>query len=84
MQFQAVASDLGSPSLVASPSATVVINVQRNRNPPIFVNEPYSASVNFNAAAGTNVITVLANDADVVVSALGVEVCHGVEAQLIH
>ena len=68
LQFQVVASDLGTPSLTASPSATVVINVQRNRNPPIFVNEPYSTSVNFNAAPGTSVFPVLADDADTVVS----------------
>ena len=68
VQFQAVASDQGTPALTASPSATVVINVQRNRNPPIFVNEPYSASVNFNAGPGTSIFPVLANDADPVVS----------------
>ncbi|KAL8559117.1 hypothetical protein ACOMHN_046165 [Nucella lapillus] len=62
--FHVVASDQGIPSLTASFTATVVINVQRNRNPPIFANEPYSANVNFNTAPSTSVINVLANDAD--------------------
>ncbi|KAJ8318063.1 hypothetical protein KUTeg_003154 [Tegillarca granosa] len=57
------ATDLGSPALTSVP-VTVVINIRRNRFPPVFQNEPYSRALGANVQIGTSVVTVTATDAD--------------------
>lgn len=67
-QFNVIATDIGSPVQTSETPAVVRINVQRNLNAPIFVDEPYAANLDFNAPAGSPIISVTANDADTVVS----------------
>ncbi|XP_041364042.1 protocadherin Fat 1-like [Gigantopelta aegis] len=49
-----------------STTGTLTITVIRNKNPPVFQNEPYSRSVSQNTVAGTSLVTVVASDADTV------------------
>ena len=62
--MQVSAHDLGSPSLKSFVSAVVRIDVDRNQNAPLFENEPYSTTVNFNVPPGTSVYLVQAKDDD--------------------
>ncbi|KAL5018742.1 hypothetical protein ScPMuIL_004464 [Solemya velum] len=63
--FRVTARDSGTPVQSTLTQATVTINVLRNRNPPIFQNEPYSATVSFNVQQGSPVTSdVSATDAD--------------------
>ncbi|KAK3089813.1 hypothetical protein FSP39_006721 [Pinctada imbricata] len=58
-----VASDLGFPSL-SSVTALLIVNILRNQNPPVFINEPYSTVISQNLGVFSSVITVTATDAD--------------------
>ncbi|XP_035826841.1 protocadherin Fat 4, partial [Aplysia californica] len=62
-EFQVSVFDNGNPTLFG-PQATVVVNVIRNQNPPIFINEPYEAQLAQNAFIGVSVAQVTATDAD--------------------
>ena len=57
--------DNGVPQRSGNTQANVVVNVIRNRFPPIFVNTPYSTSVDYTVNTGTSVYQVEAQDADV-------------------
>ncbi|KAJ8316548.1 hypothetical protein KUTeg_005899, partial [Tegillarca granosa] len=63
ISYRVTATDLGSPALTSVP-VTVVINIRRNRFPPVFQNEPYSRALGANVQIGTSVVTVTATDAD--------------------
>ena len=65
-RFQLILSavDGGTPQLSASISATVIVSVLRNQNPPQFFNTPYSRSIQGNQATGVSIIAVTASDAD--------------------
>ena len=62
------ARDGGNPSLV-SQNIQVIINVIRNDNPPVFINEPYTVNIASSQVAGAFVIQVTATDADISVRA---------------
>ncbi|RUS85645.1 hypothetical protein EGW08_006591, partial [Elysia chlorotica] len=63
-EFTVNTFDSGSPVLTGE-TATVIVNVIRNRNPPVFINEPYATAVSQNSFPGTSIYTVTATDADV-------------------
>jgi len=66
LQMTVFARDYGTPRLQSQVSASVTINVIRNRNCPVFQNAPYSAGISQNVATGTSVFQVTATDADAV------------------
>lgn len=66
-QVSLLAYDQGFPSLV-SVQALLIVNILRNQNPPVFINEPYSATISQNQGTFLSIITVTARDADVTVS----------------
>ena len=61
--FTVVASDGGSPAMSASSSVVVTIT-DINDNAPIFQQSSYSVRVREDAAVSTEIITILATDAD--------------------
>ena len=60
------AFDLGTPSRSAAQDATVFIQVTRNQNAPFFRNTPYVTQVQQSRAVGEVVMTVTADDNDLV------------------
>ena len=66
-QYNVRAVDQGSPALT-SQSIPVTINVLRNNQPPIFINEPYSQDITTGFFQGASIIRVTANDNDISVS----------------
>jgi len=62
LQVSIVARDGGVPPL--SVQGLVVVNILRNRNPPFFLSEPYTRSVDRNLATGTFILQVSADDLD--------------------
>jgi len=42
----------------------VIVNVVRNKQPPVFQNEPYIKRIDQNVGQGTEIITVTATDSD--------------------
>ena len=67
-----LAYDQGFPSLV-SVQALLIVNILRNQNPPVFINEPYSTTISQNQGTFQSIITVTATDADITVSKLPTE-----------
>ena len=57
------ATDKGLPPKKAGPNI-VIISIIRNKQPPVFQNEPYMKQIDQNAGPGTKVFTVTATDAD--------------------
>ena len=57
-----MAADLGYPTLTGD--ATLTVNILRNQEPPIFLNEPYSVQVERNQGIGSNIFRVTATDDD--------------------
>ena len=69
LQPTVMARDLGLPTPRQSTNrATVIVNVVRNENAPIFFNQTYNAVVRQDVPNGHNVITISASDADTAVS----------------
>ena len=62
-----IARDGASPPRTSN-AVQVTINILRNNNPPVFVNEPYSTSVTSAVSAGISLFSVTATDADTRVS----------------
>ncbi|GFN78435.1 protocadherin fat 4, partial [Plakobranchus ocellatus] len=62
-EFTVETFDSGFPVLTGE-TATVIVNVIRNQNPPVFISEPYATQLSQNSFPGTSVITVTATDAD--------------------
>lgn len=62
--------DLGTPALT-SQSIPVTINIQRNNNPPVFINEVYTEDITDSFFLGANILRVTATDADISVSVDG-------------
>ena len=54
----------GAPNPRTSNPVQVTINILRNNNPPVFINEPYSVSLTSAVSVGTSLFTVTATDAD--------------------
>ena len=63
--IRSIASDLGTPQRNSS-LYFITINVLRNRFAPHFVNAPYSAEVDRNAAVNSNFAQVFARDRDTI------------------
>ncbi|GFR89571.1 protocadherin Fat 4 [Elysia marginata] len=63
-QLTIEARDRGTPELVSIIPATVLINVGRNQNPPVFINEPYGRTISQSVSAGDSIFRVTAVDAD--------------------
>ena len=63
-----MAADLGYPTLTGD--ATLTVNILRNQEPPIFLNEPYSVQVERNQGIGSNIFRVTATDDDLQVCIL--------------
>lgn len=61
-QLRVTAFDTAVQSQVAE--ALVSINMIRNENPPIFVNEPYTTTVPESLGLGSSVYKISATDAD--------------------
>ena len=59
-----IATDQGKRPLVSREPASVTITVDRNENPPVFGNEPYTKEINRNAEVNTRIVTVFAQDRD--------------------
>ncbi len=57
------AIDQGIPPRRTAPNI-VIIDVVRNKNSPVFHNEPYSATIKQDASPGTGILNVQARDAD--------------------
>ena len=57
--------DNGVPPRSGNTQANVIVNVIRNRFPPIFVQTPYATNVDYSVNQGTSVYQVEAQDADV-------------------
>ena len=55
--------DLGFPTLMGT--STLTVNILRNQNPPEFIDEPYSVTIDRNQAVGSNIYRVTAVDIDV-------------------
>lgn len=68
-QVSLLAYDQGFPSLV-SVRALLIVNILRNQNPPVFINEPYSTTISQNQGTFQSIITVTATDADLTVRTL--------------
>lgn len=64
-----LAFDQGFPSLVSA-RALLIVNILRNQNPPVFINEPYSTTISQNQGTFQSIITVTATDADLTVRIL--------------
>ncbi|KAK3584481.1 hypothetical protein CHS0354_018066 [Potamilus streckersoni] len=64
MTLTFVAIDSGFPRLTSRP-ANLTINVIRNKNPPVFINEPYIVEVSRNLVRNIEVYVVSATDADI-------------------
>lgn len=64
-----LAFDQGFPSLVSA-RALLIVNILRNQNPPVFINEPYSTTISQNQGTFQSIITVTATDADLTVCIL--------------
>ena len=64
LQLTITGRDLGSPSRAATNSATVVVSVFRNNNAPVFIQTPYTVTVDKNTIDNSNIFTVSAVDAD--------------------
>ena len=62
-----IARDGASPPRTSN-AVQVTINILRNNNPPVFVNEPYSTSVTAAVSTGISLFSVTATDADTRVS----------------
>lgn len=58
---------MGNPSLSATNTATVTIPVNRNNNPPRFLNLPYSGAIDYTAVEGRSIEVYMTTDADTVV-----------------
>ncbi|KAL3878042.1 hypothetical protein ACJMK2_035678, partial [Sinanodonta woodiana] len=58
--------DLGSPSRAGTNSATVLVSVYGNDNPPVFINQPYFTSIDRNTASNSEIYRVTATDADTI------------------
>ncbi|KAH3873294.1 hypothetical protein DPMN_036526 [Dreissena polymorpha] len=56
--------DLGKPQLFG-PEVNITIVVQRNNNPPFFINDPYTRTIAENQAVGTLVYDTSASDLDI-------------------
>ena len=65
-QVEVTAVDLAPNPL--SSRVTVTINIIRNDNAPVFINEPYGGTISSAIGVGTSLLTVTATDADTVVS----------------
>ena len=64
-----VAQDNGSP--MRSGNATLIVNILRNKFPPIFVDPP-SVTINRNQGVGSNIYQLTATDADIQVSTVDI------------
>lgn len=64
LQFNVDATDNGVPPLSGTNPATVIVNVVRNRNPPFFIGQPYSARINSTLSVGAPVYDIDAQDSD--------------------
>jgi hypothetical protein len=62
-QLNVYAIDEGVPPKRTGPNV-VIITVMRNRQRPVFQNEPYSKEIRQDASLGTDVLNVAATDAD--------------------
>ncbi|KAI8794949.1 protocadherin Fat 4, partial [Biomphalaria glabrata] len=60
------ARDRGTPSLPATSTCTVTVNVDRNLYPPAFVDLPYDTTLNTGVGVNAAVVDVNATDADTV------------------
>ena len=58
-----IATDLGYPTLTGD--ATLTVNILRNQEPPVFINEPYEVTIDRNQNVGANIFRVTATDDDV-------------------
>ncbi|KAK3584484.1 hypothetical protein CHS0354_018069 [Potamilus streckersoni] len=58
--------DLGSPSRAGTNSATVLVSVYGNDNPPVFINQPYFTSIDRNTASNSEISRVTVTDADTI------------------
>ena len=63
--FFVTIADNGVPNRSGNNQATVIVNVIRNRFPPVFVNTPYNTNVDYTVSTGTSVYQVEATDQDV-------------------
>ena len=61
------AIDQGVPPRRAGPRVVTITTI-RNRNSPVFQNEPYTKNINQNAQPGSGVLNIRARDADTRVS----------------
>lgn len=66
-QLNVYAVDEGVPPKQSGPQV-VTIRVIRNKNSPVFQNEPYVRNINQDAQPGTGVLNMRARDADTRVS----------------
>ena len=57
-------SDGGEPALMSEATATLRINVIRNKHAPVFNATSYSASIAESLGSGNGVIRIFATDAD--------------------
>ena len=58
------ASDLGTPPLTSENSATVTVNVQRNKNCPRFESAEYTKTIDQSQGVNSQVLVVKAVDDD--------------------
>ncbi len=59
-----LARDQGTPASRVGPSARVVVNVLRNRQPPRFLGSPYVRNITEAQETGSTIFTVRSEDAD--------------------
>ena len=57
--------DNGVPQRSGNTQANVIVNVIRNRFPPVFISTPYSTAVDYTVSTGSSVYQVEAQDNDV-------------------
>lgn len=67
-QINVQASDLGTPKLTSENSATVTVNVKRNKNCPRFESEEYTKTIDQTQGVNSQVLVVKAVDDDPQVS----------------
>lgn len=63
--FAVTIVDKGVPQRSGNNQANVIVNVIRNRFPPVFINQPYATNVDYTVTTGSSVYQVEAEDADV-------------------
>ena len=63
-QFNVFARDTGVPPLTSAAPASVIVNVVRNLNVPVFTQPSYAVAINNSQSVGTQVIDVTALDGD--------------------